>query len=542
MGSRSSLNHIYRTVWNPSLGAMVAVAEIAPGNGRSRSATGASAGAEHDTPLGVSNLGLLALGVAMAWGAVVGSAQANPSGGVAVHGQATMTSTGNQLLVTTQNGAGTKHSAINWQSFSIPGGNTTYFQQPNNTSTVINRVVTNTPSAIFGTLSSNGNVVLVNQTGIAVGAGAVVDTAGFTASSLRMSDADAVAGRLRFGDAAGSVAGVSVQGSVLARSGDVVLLGANLETGAQALVQAPNGSTILAAGQQIEVTGRGLEGISLQVQAPTDQAVNLGTLKGDAVGIFAGTLRHSGVIDVSKMGVQGGKVVLKATGDSFVEGAGKILATGSNGGQVDVLGTRVAVTDQALIDVSGEQGGGVVRVGGDYQGKNAEVPNASITYFGPQAVIKADATGNGNGGKVIVWADDTTRAFGNISARGGERGGNGGLVETSGKKFLSVAGAKVDTRAVQGLTGNWLLDPTDITIVNGAEGTASFTGGIFDNGGGSVSSLTSGTLNYQLGFTDVTVQTTSVSGGGGGRHHVRFIRWGVSLPTPGWTRNGDFSG
>ncbi|MBK6594662.1 MAG: filamentous hemagglutinin N-terminal domain-containing protein [Burkholderiales bacterium] len=427
MGSQSSLNHVYRTIWNPSLGAMVAVAEIASGNGRSRSAKGASAGAAHDTPLAVSNVGLLALGVAMAWGAAVGSAQANPTGGVAVHGQASMASSGNQLLVTTQNGAGTKHSAINWQSFSIPGGNTTYFQQPNNTSTVINRVVTNTPSAIFGTLSSNGNVVLVNQSGIAVGAGAVVDTAGFTASSLRMSDADAEAGRMRFGDGAGSVAGVSVQGSVLARSGDVVLLGANLETGSQALIQAPNGSTILAAGQQIEVTGRGLEGISLQVQAPTDQAVNLGTLKGDAVGIFAGTLRHSGVIDVSRMGVQGGKVVLKATGDSFVEGAGKILATGLAGGQVDVLGSRVAVMDQALIDVSGEHGGGVVRVGGDYQGKNAEVPNANMSYFAAQATVRADATQQGDGGKVIVWADDTTRAYGNISARGGERGGMAGL-------------------------------------------------------------------------------------------------------------------
>ena len=78
-----------------------------------------------------------------------------------------------QLNVTTQNGSGTKHSAINWQSFSLPAGSST--------STVINRVVTNAPSSIFGSLSSNGRVVLVNQSGIAVGAGALIDTAGFTA-------------------------------------------------------------------------------------------------------------------------------------------------------------------------------------------------------------------------------------------------------------------------------------------------------------------------------------------------------------------------
>ena len=140
------------------------------------------------------------LAVALVWGAVAGPVFANPSGGVAIQGQATMATNGNKLLVTTQNGAGTNHSAINWQSFSIPAGNTTYFQQPSVTSTVINRVVTATPSLIFGTLGSNGNVVLVNQSGITVGAGAIVDTAGFTASALRMSDADAIDGRLRFGD------------------------------------------------------------------------------------------------------------------------------------------------------------------------------------------------------------------------------------------------------------------------------------------------------------------------------------------------------
>nr|WP_245213714.1 filamentous hemagglutinin N-terminal domain-containing protein [Rhodoferax sp. AJA081-3] len=398
-----------------------------------------------------------------------------------------MTTTGNHMLVTTQNGAGTNHSAINWQSFSIPAGNTTHFLQPSAASTSINRVVTNTPSAIFGTLSSNGNLVLVNQSGIAVGAGAVVDTAGFTASSLRMSDADALAGRLRFGDSGGAGAGVSVGGSVLARSGDVVLLGANVGTEQTALVQAPNGSTILAAGQQVEITGRGLEGIKLQVQAPANEAVNLGTLKGGAVGIFAGTLKHSGLIQATQADLRGGKVVLKASGDALVEGGGKILATGTEGGSVDVLGDRVAVTDQALIDASGDNSGGSVRVGGDYQGKNADVQNANFVYFGPQASIKADAKGNGNGGRVILWADDTTRAHGSISAQGGAQGGDGGFVETSGKQSLHLTGIRVDTRAAAGKTGLWLLDPNNIDInstatvnVGGAPNFASAGAGTLD--------------------------------------------------------------
>src|SRR4051812_15362347 len=250
---------------------------------------------------------LLAVAVAACFCAPV-TLRAQPAGAQAIHGAAALTQQGNKLVVTTNNGAGSNHSAINWQSFSVPAGSSTYFNQPSAASTSINRVLGNNPSEIFGTLGSNGRLVLVNPAGIAVGAGAVVDTAGFTASTLRMSDADAVAGRLRF---EGGSNALSVNGSVIARNGDVVLIAPNVSTGQQALVQSPQGATILAAGQKAELTGRGLEGIHLEVQAGTS-ALNLGTLQGDAVGIFAGTLRHSGQINATAVTVDGGKVVLKA--------------------------------------------------------------------------------------------------------------------------------------------------------------------------------------------------------------------------------------
>ena len=510
MSSHSSLNHIYRTVWNQALGAMVAVAEISRGHTRS-----VSAGAGGAVAVGAGGFGLkvFAASVALAWSAMPLVAEANPVGGVAVVGQATYAATGNQLLVTTQNGAGTSHSAINWQSFSIPLGSGTFFQQPTAASTSINRVVTNTPSQLFGTLGSNGNLVLVNQSGITVGAGAVVDTAGFTASALRMTDADALAGRLRFGDGTAPAGDVSVLGQVLARSGDVVVLGANVATGKDAVIQASNGSTILAAGQQVELTGRGLEGITLQVQAPADSAVNLGTLKGDAVGVFAGTLKHSGLIQATTATLEGGKVVLKASGDAFVEGAGKIIATGTKGGAVDVLGNRVAVMDQAAIDVSGTFAGGTVRIGGDYQGNDASVPNAQVTYFGARASVKADATGSGNGGKVIVWADDTARAYGAISARGGSQNGDGGFVETSGKIHLEATRAP-DISAPNGKGGHWLLDPSDLTVVAGAAAPVNLTGtSIFNTTANSTpSQISVDTINTALGLGNVEISTAAFGG------------------------------
>ena len=110
------------------------------------------------------------------------------------------------------------------------------------------------------------------------------------------------------------------------------------------------------------------------------------------------------------------------------------------GGKVDVLGDRVALTDQAVVDVSGVNGGGQVRIGGDYQGRNAEVNNASATFIGNGVEIKADATVAGDGGRIIVWADENTTYRGALSATGKGGNGAGGFAEVSGKKNLRFAG------------------------------------------------------------------------------------------------------
>ena len=125
-------------------------------------------------------LGLLA--------AAGGTAGAQPAGLQVMSGGAVLSRTGTQLTVTTTNNAA-GHSVLHWQSFSVPAGTTTRIEQPSVSSLSINRVVGETPSAILGTLSSNGRLALVNPAGIAVGPNAVVDTAGFTASTLRMTDA-----------------------------------------------------------------------------------------------------------------------------------------------------------------------------------------------------------------------------------------------------------------------------------------------------------------------------------------------------------------
>ena len=78
-------------------------------------------------------------------------------------------------------------------------------------------------------------------------------------------------------------------------------------------------------------------------------------------------------------------------------------------------------------------------------------------------VLDASATGRGDGGKVVVWADGHTNYYGQANARGGASGGDGGSVEVSGKTTLNFQGG-ADLTAARGKTGSLLLDPQFLTV------------------------------------------------------------------------------
>ena len=144
------------------------------------------------------------------------------------------------------------------------------------------------------------------------------------------------------------------------------------------------------------------------------------------------------------------------------------LDKGGIGGTVNILGDKVGIVS-GNINASGTNGGGNVLIGGDYQGKGT-IPKASRTYVSSDSVISVDSFIAGNGGSAIVWADKVTGFYGSISAKGGSNSGDGGFVEVSGKDTLIFAG-KVDTTAANGKLGTLLLDPINITIVDGTGGT-----------------------------------------------------------------------
>ena len=90
MSGRASLNHVYPTVWNQALGAMVAVAETETSHGRAGNASGAAPGAARRGPRGLPQLGVLALSLALVWGCSAptwAAGNALPKGGAAVFGR-----------------------------------------------------------------------------------------------------------------------------------------------------------------------------------------------------------------------------------------------------------------------------------------------------------------------------------------------------------------------------------------------------------------------------------------------------------------------
>jgi len=415
------------------------------------------------------------------------AAHANPTGPTVVQGSAQfLRPDAHTLNVTTAAG-----TVVNWQGFSIGRGELTRFIQPSATDAVLNRVTGPDPSAILGRLQSNGRVFLINPHGIVFGRDTVVDTAGLVASTLGITDADFLAGRYRFegGPDAGRVVN---RGRIEAGAEGVFLLAPSIEN--SGVVRTDGGDLVLAAGRRATLTSLDLDGVRVEVQAPEDEVLNLGDLIAErgAAGVLAGTIRSSGTVEANAVTVDDDGIVrLVARSDITLETGGRVAAEGSSsgkvhiesetgttsvsgevsarasegrGGTVRLLGHRVGLAG-ARVDASGPGGGGRVLVGGDVRGKGS-VLTAESTWVSADSTVAADALDDGDGGTVVVFAEDFANVQGRLSARGGPYGGDGGFVETSGLDTFVIVQVP-DISAPNGGGGEWLIDPNDIEIVPG---------------------------------------------------------------------------
>ncbi len=450
-------------------------------------------------------------------------AMAGPEGGSVVGGSATIHNPGTANVTVNQF---SDRAIINWRLFDIGVGERVTFSQPNSSSVALNRVTGGLgPSQILGSLDANGRVFVVNKDGIIFGAGAVINTAGFLATTSDITNENFMAGRFNFNIPGRPDASIVNMGTITAHSGGFAALVApgvrNSGT-----ITANLGNVTLAAGNtftaNLDFYGDKL--ITLGDRRPDRQPGERCRDRADAevarhqhgklqanggrVELTAAAARHvvdsvintSGVIEANSVGLKNGQIVLSAAtaatkrqGNGAAPGAvaslppqkvrvsGKLSASGNEagtkGGSIVVTGEHIEVAG-ATIDASGRDGGGKVLIGGDWGGGNPDkslvsnqsatlesfaLPNATTVSVDAATRIDASAKDRGDGGKVVLWADDKTSFAGTILALGGQEFGNGGFVETSGKAQLDYTGV-VDTRAPNGAWGTLLLDPADFYI------------------------------------------------------------------------------
>jgi filamentous hemagglutinin family protein len=424
----------------------------------------------------------------------------------------------------------------NWQGFNIGQTESVQFNQPGANSVALNRVIGQDPTAILGKLNANGQIFITNPSGVFFGPNSIINVGNLMATSLQISDQDFLNRNYRFTqDPSKSLASVINEGQINA-SGYIGLLGPRAEN--RGMLMANLGSIALGSGKAatMDFSGDGL--INFAITEPVDGsfvdkdgktvdngAFNSGTIQADGGKVLLSAhtaqkmvrwvVNNTGVIRAQSVSKRNGAIYLEAGPNGTATNEGTLDASGTDsgetGGSVRILGHKVGQLGNAMVDVSGDQGGGEVLIGGDYQGKGS-VQNAAVTFGGSNTVVKANAITDGNGGKVIYWADDTTRFYGAIEAKGGANSGDGGFVEVSGKQFLDFNG-EVITTAANGQTGTLLLDPDDIIIKDALPdpGDTEISGDhviLFADGSGTFN-ISEAALEALNAFNDIVLQANN---------------------------------
>jgi len=157
-------------------------------------------------------------------------------------------------ISTDENGAlrvttGSTGAVIDWKTFSIGAEEAAQFIQKNADSRVLNRVTGGELSNILGSLSSNGQLYLINPNGILVGQGATIDASGLVLSTLNLSPEDFAAGKLNFQGDGGQIVN---QGDIKV-GGNVYLIAGSIDN--QGRISTGGGNIFLVAGNNVNIDG-----------------------------------------------------------------------------------------------------------------------------------------------------------------------------------------------------------------------------------------------------------------------------------------------
>ncbi|CWW97980.1 two-partner secretion domain-containing protein [Haemophilus influenzae] len=451
------MNKIYRLKFSKRLNALVAVSELARGCDHST-----EKGSEKPARMKVRHLALKPLSAILLSLGVTSIPQSVLASGLqgmdVVHGTATMQVDGNKTII-----RNSVDAIINWKQFNIDQNEMVQFLQENNNSAVFNRVTSNQISQLKGILDSNGQVFLINPNGVAIGKNAIINTNGFTASTLDISNENIKARNFTFEQTKDKALAEIVNHGLITvgKDGSVNLIGGKVKN--EGVISVNGGSISLLAGQKITISDIINPTITYSIAAPENEAINLGDIfaKGGNINVRAANIRNQGKLSADSASKdKSGNIVLSAKeGEAEIGGVISAQNQQAKGGKLMITGDKVTLKTGAVIDLSGKEGGETY-LGGDERGEGKNgIQLAKKTTLEKGSTI--NVSGKEKGGRAIVWGD-IALIDGNINAQGsGDIAKTGGFVETSGH-YLSIGDdAIVDAK-------EWLLDPDDINIVNGS--------------------------------------------------------------------------
>ena len=160
----------------------------------------------------------------------------------------------------------TNKAIIDWKTFNIQANEATHFQMPSSDSFNLSRVTGGIGSEIFGTLSSNGNLMLLNPNGILFGANSKIDVGGLVATTSNISNSDFMVGNYKFDIPSSLNRTVINRGSInVAQGGLLAFVAPGVEN--SGIINGQLGKVSLASGRTFTLDLYGDKLISLGVDS-----------------------------------------------------------------------------------------------------------------------------------------------------------------------------------------------------------------------------------------------------------------------------------
>ncbi len=357
---------------------------------------------------------------------------------------------------------------------------------------------------IYGKVSATGSLYLYDVNGFLFGEGSSVDVVGNFGAFAGSGTVTENGNDLKITVDVAPDAGIQIEENASISVGQAGLAAFVAPTIVNnGVIKAKLGKVAFASGEKVTLDLYGDDLLEIEVTGESSKALidNQGEIlaEGGEIHITAAAAKYAvdniinldGVVSASSATMKGGKIVLSG-GNATVKVAGKVEASGATGGgSIAVKSENIIVEQSAVIDASG--------------------------------------TDHGDGGDIVILANQNAIFRGRAKAQGGANGGDGGFVEISAKNEVGYDGS-VNTMALNGVAGSFLLDPLYAVIHSGSLNNTNFI---------SAQSLANDLYTNSL----VTVQAdnyidvgTSVVGAGIGNGLINVSSVTITTPASGGTQ------